>query len=346
MVARTIFAAAAAFAGAAVALPTDLEKRQNIDTTVLQFALTLEHLENAFYKQAIQKFSARDFKKAGYGADYYNNLHYIAYDEQSHVELLSGALQAAGVTPNAACQYSFPYTDVRSFITLSSVLEGVGTSAYLGGAPLITSKAYLTVAGSILATEALHTSYQRNAINEVPMANPYETPLDPTSVYTLAAMFITSCPASNAPLPFTPFPTLQADGLMCTCEEPDCSTTVSKKDKRWGKHGSGWPKTSQKGENMCQPPKQGDSATFTATNMTVPAGSYLTFVSGLNVVSEKGTTNGMNITAPIPSVAMGQTYVFVTKSDVEGTFDDSQVIAGPAVLEVTPPAPVLDFSEV
>lgn len=62
-----------------------------------------------------------------------------------------------------------------SFITLSSVLEGVGTSAYLGGAPLITSKAYLTVAGSILAVEALHTSYQRAAIGEVPMANPLMT---------------------------------------------------------------------------------------------------------------------------------------------------------------------------
>ena len=63
----------------------------------------------------------------------------------------------------------------RSFVTLSSVLEGVGTSAYLGGAPLITSDQYLTTAGSILAVEALHTSYQRNALNKVPFANPLYT---------------------------------------------------------------------------------------------------------------------------------------------------------------------------
>lgn len=60
-------------------------------------------------------------------------------------------------------------------MTLSSVLEGVGTSAYLGAAPLVTSKGYLTVAGSILAVEALHTSYQRAQIGEVPMANPFYT---------------------------------------------------------------------------------------------------------------------------------------------------------------------------
>lgn len=53
----------------------------------------------------------------------------------------------------------------------------------------------------------------------------------------------------------------------------------------------------------------------------------------------------MTVSAAIPTVAMGQTYVFVTKSNVEGTFDDTQVLFGPAVLEVSPPAPVLDFSE-
>lgn len=55
------------------------------------------------------------------------------------------------------------------------MIEGVGTSAYLAGAPLITDKGYLTVAGSILVAEALHTSYQRAAVGEVPMANPYGT---------------------------------------------------------------------------------------------------------------------------------------------------------------------------
>jgi hypothetical protein len=59
-------AIAASLAGAVFASP--ISKRQNLDVTVLQFALTLEHLENVFYKGAVQKFSAQDFANAGYGA--------------------------------------------------------------------------------------------------------------------------------------------------------------------------------------------------------------------------------------------------------------------------------------
>ncbi|KAI1629059.1 ferritin-like domain-containing protein [Exophiala viscosa] len=300
-------AASVLWACGALAAPAGLSPRQttNIDTTVLQFALTLEHLENAFYHGAINNFTEQDFMDAGYSATYYNNLKYISVDEQSHVQLLSSALTAAGVTPNAACSYKFPYTDVKSFITLSSVLEGVGVSAYLGGAPLITSKAYLTVAGSILVTEALHTSYQRANIGEVPMANPYGTPLDPTSVYTLAAMFITSCPASNAALPFTAFPTLTYDSTA-SC---------------WG----------------------GESIKLTGAK-DIPAGSYVTFISGLSVVSVQGTISGADIMVEVPAVAMGQTYVFITSKDIEGTFVDANVVFGPAIIEVAPPAPVINDS--
>lgn len=62
------------------------------------------------------------------------------------------------------------------FIKLASIIEGLGVSAYLGGAPLISSKAYLTAAGSILVTEALHQSYLRAETGEVPSKlNPFES---------------------------------------------------------------------------------------------------------------------------------------------------------------------------
>ena len=180
------------------------------------------------------------------------------------------------------------------------------------------------------------------------------------SVFTLASMFIVSCPAGNTPLPFTAFPSLTLDGNTCTCEEPDCSSpsVYINRDEH------GWPHHHQGGSSPapCSPPTAGQPITLTAAK-TIPAGSYVTFVNGLTVTSVRGSIkgkrsvawvhrresaltriSGKNITVKIPTGIMGQAYVFVTKSDVETTFSDTQVLFGPAVVEVTPPAPVLNYN--
>ncbi len=66
---------------------------------------------------------------------------------------------------------------------------------------------------------------------------------------------------------------------------------------------------------------------------TIPAGSYVTFVNGLAVTSVQGTINGSSVSVQIPAGLGGQTYAFISGSDVEGTFTDSTVLFGPAVLE-------------
>lgn len=51
-------------------------------------------------------------QKAGYSANYYNNIKYIASDEQVHVTALQAAIKSLGATPVAACSYNFQFTDV------------------------------------------------------------------------------------------------------------------------------------------------------------------------------------------------------------------------------------------
>lgn len=132
---------AVAFTGLLSATSAAPTKRQaassNIDAVILQYALTLEHLENEFYKKALSMWDQESFVSAGFPASVYDDLKYIAHDEEGHVTYLEAGLTAAGATPVAACTYTFPMTTPKEFIALASVIEGVGVSAYLGAAPLM-----------------------------------------------------------------------------------------------------------------------------------------------------------------------------------------------------------------
>lgn len=91
---------------------------------ILNYALTLEHLEASFYEEGIKNYTQADFMSAGCKDPFYANLQSVASDEKAHVQFLTTALSAAGAKPVEKCTYSFPSTDVKSFLALGSVLEG------------------------------------------------------------------------------------------------------------------------------------------------------------------------------------------------------------------------------
>jgi len=86
---------------------------------ILNYALTLEHLEDKFYREGLANYTHQDFLDAGFADPFYKNLKEVSFDETTHVTFLSGALGADAV---AECTYQFPSTDVKSFVGLAQVL--------------------------------------------------------------------------------------------------------------------------------------------------------------------------------------------------------------------------------
>lgn len=197
---------------AAMVSAIPFEKRQALnDGVILNYALTLEYLEAQFYKEALANYTEADFDAANF-TGVRNDIVEIGAQEEAHAVFLSTALMAAGITPTSPCNYSFPATDVTSFLALAQVIEGVGVSAYLGAAASISTKEYLTAAGAILTIEARHNTYLigSNKGNPVPAA--FDTPLDFDEVFTIASAFIVSCPMTNPALPVKAFPSLTVVG--------------------------------------------------------------------------------------------------------------------------------------
>ena len=278
------------------------------DVDILNYALTLEHLEDKFYREGLQNFTEGDFAAAGFDSAFYNNLKTISSDETTHVSFLTAALKEAGATPVKEATYAFGVTDVKSFVQTSSILEGVGVSAYLGAAADIVSANYLTAAGSILTVEARHSSYIRNSLKESPFPSPFDVPLSFNEVYTLAAPFIVSQPADNPKLPVKAFPTLKSDPA-------NGEIKVGSKIK------------------LLTP----DSVVKPADGSSKIYAAFITVTGGV-FAEATAVEGGFEVTVPEAdegkAPVAGQSYVVLTGCNTAIT--DDVVAAGPAVVEVSP----------
>lgn len=93
---------------------------------ILQYALTLEHLEASFYEQGLKNYTQSDFMAAGFkDPSFFANIKMVGEDEKAHEDFLTKALSAAGAKPVERCTYAFPATDVKSFLAVGSMLEGM-----------------------------------------------------------------------------------------------------------------------------------------------------------------------------------------------------------------------------
>ncbi len=160
---------------------------------VLNYALTLEHLEYAFYRDGLQEFSAEDFGAAGYAANVYEWFGIIRDHEMEHVNVITQVVTDLGGEPVAEAEYDFGYTDLAGFIDVAQVLENTGVSAYQGAAQfLIGENELLTAALTIHGVEARHAAYLNGLQGESPFPDAVNPTLTPDEVLAAAGGFIVS----------------------------------------------------------------------------------------------------------------------------------------------------------
>lgn len=158
------------------------------DLDVLNYALTLEHLEHAFYRDGIGLF---DFGTDGFNQSINDNMAAIRDHEAAHVTTLTDVITQLGGTPVAEQVYNFTeaYGSIEGFLATAAALENTGVSAYDGAAQFITDPGLLTAAGSIVAVEARHASYLNLITDTSPFPAAVETPLTMAEVLEIAGPF-------------------------------------------------------------------------------------------------------------------------------------------------------------
>ena len=140
------------------------------DVDILNFALTLEYLEAAFYAEAVSMGKLKGESKMFAMV--------VAKDEDAHVTFLKGALGSKAVKKP---KFDFQGTTAKqaTFLQTAMALEDTGVSAYAGAAPMIANKKTLAAALSVHSVEARHAAWVRQIIGHGSSPSPAPSAFDP-----------------------------------------------------------------------------------------------------------------------------------------------------------------------
>jgi rubrerythrin len=156
------------------------------DIDILNFALTLEYLEAAFYEEAAG-VKGLTSEVAGYVKTFGD-------EEQEHVDALTATIRDLGGMPVEVPGVDFgdAFSSADKFIALAITLEDTGVSAYNGAAPMIESKDLLATAGGIVQVEARHAAAIRYAAGEDPAPEAFDPTLTADEVLAAVQPFVKS----------------------------------------------------------------------------------------------------------------------------------------------------------
>ena len=151
------------------------------DVAILNYALTLEFLETAFYKEARAKAGltgeTAQFAKVVYG------------HEAAHVAALKKVLGSKAVK-SPAFDFGATTGSQKTFQKTSLAVEDLGVSAYAGQGPRLKQSAVIEAALAIHSVEARHAAWMRNIVGVNPAPNAFDPARSMQQVLAVAGGFI------------------------------------------------------------------------------------------------------------------------------------------------------------
>ncbi len=156
--------------------------KESGDLAIVNYALTLEYLEDAFYADVI---------KAGlFKGSALETIKKFGDSEHQHVVALEGVAKQLG-KPAAKPKTKFPLKDMKSVLTLAATVENLGAAAYLGQAAMIKSPDILAAALSIHTVEARHAATLNTLLGKSPTPDgAFGKPATMDQVLPIAKKFI------------------------------------------------------------------------------------------------------------------------------------------------------------
>lgn len=155
------------------------------DLGIVNYALTLEYLEAAFYDQVAKSGL---FKGADLAL-----IQEIGKNEQEHVVALTSTAKVLGGEPAPQPETQFETSDAAAVLQTAADVENLGAAAYLGQAASIQDPVVLTAALSIHSVEARHAAALNTLTDQVITPDgAFAKPADAQTVLDAVQPFIVS----------------------------------------------------------------------------------------------------------------------------------------------------------